>query len=124
MKPDFFVRVDDFEIFSKNEDGVTYSNSASKDDFPENQHQKYEEANLINDKFFPFFGTYQQLIDAINLKTECKNRSDGDFSEFTVLSNVTNRVTNLEEKIKVLENKNTTWTVDSSPTKQTNDRKE
>lgn len=48
-----------------------------------------------------------------------KDRPDGDFTE---LSNVANRVTNLEEKVKALENKNTTWTVDSSPAKQTNER--
>lgn len=122
MKPDFFVRLDDFEIFSKNEDGLTYSNHISKTDFPENQHHMYPESNLVNEKFFPFFGSYAQLIEAINLKTERKNRPDGDFSEFTILSNVADRVTNLEEKVKVLENKNTTWTVEPSQAKQSNDR--
>ena len=82
----------------------------------------YPESSLVNDKFFPFFGSYAQLIEAINLKTERKNRPDGDFSEFTILSNVANRVANLEEKVKVLENKNTTWTVEPSQAKQSNDR--
>jgi len=46
-----FIRKDDGERFTLNEDGVTYSMEAMKRDFPDSLHQKWGERHLSNKAF-------------------------------------------------------------------------
>ena len=52
-KPIAFKRKDDGELFTLNDDGVTYSLEFMKREFPNNLHMKYEGKHLQNDKFIP-----------------------------------------------------------------------
>ena len=52
MKPLVFIRPDDKQEFSLNEDGKTYSNAQAKRDFPKHVHHNYSEEQL---RFFGFY---------------------------------------------------------------------
>lgn len=46
-----FIRIDDGERFTLNEDGKTYSLEMMKKDFPGHLHHKYEEHHLTGEAF-------------------------------------------------------------------------
>ena len=46
-----FIRKDDGERFTLNDDGVTYSMEAMKKDFPNSLHQKWQERHLSSKAF-------------------------------------------------------------------------
>jgi hypothetical protein len=43
MKPKYYIRPDDCEVFSLNEDGETYSLKVSKEKWPNHRHSVYPE---------------------------------------------------------------------------------
>lgn len=51
-KPKYYVRSDDFMVFSINEDGETYSIDSSKIKYHEHLHHKYPEHTLVANGFF------------------------------------------------------------------------
>lgn len=52
MKPRYYVRSDDYMVFSLNDDGETYSIDSSKIKFPRHLHHKYAESALVCCGFF------------------------------------------------------------------------
>jgi len=55
MKPIKFIRPDDGEVFSLNDDGITYSLQKMKDEFPNHLHTKYTKELLIDLSFTPMY---------------------------------------------------------------------
>lgn len=51
--PKYFLRPDDYYVFSLNEDGETYSGHKSKTEWPNNLHHKYSYQVLVSHGFIP-----------------------------------------------------------------------
>lgn len=51
-RPNYYVRPNDFEIFSLNADGKTYSSLDAKTLWPDKVHNKFTEKILIDNGFF------------------------------------------------------------------------
>jgi hypothetical protein len=51
--PEVMIRLDDYEVFSLNEDSKTYSSSEMKRQFPRNTHNKYTLSDLEDSNFSP-----------------------------------------------------------------------
>ena len=51
-----FIRIDDGEEFTLNEDGSTYSLEFMKKKFPKNLTHKHEKEHLMNKQFKPVYG--------------------------------------------------------------------
>jgi hypothetical protein len=88
MKPKYYVRPDDYMVFSLNENG-TYSMMESKKQFPDSLHSEYQESTLINYGFMlgleADFPLYKKHQDAYYRKSSEDYRTDGhgdgDFDE-------------------------------------------
>ena len=50
--PKYMIRPSDYEVFSLNSDGMTYSGMAHKEKYPDNLHHEYPLATLLNCGFF------------------------------------------------------------------------
>jgi len=55
MKIIAFKRIDDGELFTLNDDGITYSLKFMKDEFPDSLHMMYFPQNFQQDYFLPVY---------------------------------------------------------------------
>jgi len=78
--PKYMIRTDDYEIFSLNEDGMTYSNRYMKMEFKDHLHHKYTYEVLKSHKFYEtsdenkFQEYYRMHLIAIAKDVEETNR--------------------------------------------------